>query len=315
MRNRITVITGQTATGKTQAAVKLAQNTNGALINFDARQIYQRQDIVPGKDVFNGSNYKLVRTKQGYQIGYYLIDNIPVWLYDIISTDISFSAFTYAELSLEIIKELLDSRHHVIIVGGTYYYLYHLLYQLPQHPAPDISLRNHLQKKTIQELQQMVHHLDPELYHSLNQSERHNPQRLMRKIEILKHAGSEVKLSQQHKYDTNLSYKINKDIELEIQGYLYEDKELLREAITKRVVQRLSAGAIEETQNLMKLGFTLDDPGMQAIGYKQITSYLNNTMTYEDMKDEWITKEVQYGKRQLTFMKKDPNITWRPVDR
>lgn len=83
--------------------------------------------------------------------------------------------------------------------------------------------------------------------------------------------------------------------------------------IEKRVEERLKKGAIEEVKKLLKMGYTENDPGLKTIGYQQIIRYLNKELTKEKAIDDWINKEVQYAKRQLTFMKKDKNISWREI--
>ncbi|EKE14806.1 MAG: tRNA delta(2)-isopentenylpyrophosphate transferase [uncultured bacterium] len=72
-------------------------------------------------------------------------------------------------------------------------------------------------------------------------------------------------------------------------------------------------GAIEEVKKLLKMGYKETDPGLKTIGYQQIIKYLNNTFTKEKAIEDWINKEAQYAKRQLTFMKTDKNIKWKEI--
>jgi len=96
-------------------------------------------------------------------------------------------------------------------------------------------------------------------------------------------------------------------------GLKYQDKSKLRQVIEKRVGERLENGAIDEVKSILKMGYKSSDPGLKTIGYQQIIKYLNNELTKEKAIEDWINKEVQYAKRQLTFMKKDPNIQWREI--
>ena len=84
-------------------------------------------------------------------------------------------------------------------------------------------------------------------------------------------------------------------------------------AIKKRVKERLRQGAIDEVKNLLKKGYSEDDPGLKTIGYQQIIKYLNNQLSKEQAIRDWVNKEVQYAKRQYTFMKKDKNIRWQEL--
>ena len=88
-------------------------------------------------------------------------------------------------------------------------------------------------------------------------------------------------------------------------GLKYKDKNKLRQAIKTRVEKRLKQGAIEEIKSLLKKGYKKTDPGLKTIGYQQIISYLEGKVNKEEAIKQWITAEVQYAKRQLTFMKKD----------
>ena len=96
-------------------------------------------------------------------------------------------------------------------------------------------------------------------------------------------------------------------------GLKYKNKDKLREAIIKRVEERLKNGAIGEVKNILKMGYKETDPGMKTIGYQQIIKYLNKELTKGKAIDNWVNKEVKYAKRQLTFMKKDKNISWREI--
>lgn len=95
-------------------------------------------------------------------------------------------------------------------------------------------------------------------------------------------------------------------------GLQHPNRESLVKAITTRVDARIEQGAIEETKQLLTK-YKKTDPGLQTIGYHQLIAYLEGTLSLKDARMEWITKEVQYAKRQLTFMKRDENIHWRTI--
>lgn len=83
--------------------------------------------------------------------------------------------------------------------------------------------------------------------------------------------------------------------------------------MTERVEKRLKQGAVEEVQKLLKKGYKKTDHGLQTIGYRQLIEHLEGRITLEDAKTEWINKEVQYAKRQYTFMKTNADINWETV--
>lgn len=308
----IYVITGQTATGKTNRALELATQKNGEIINFDSRQIYKKLDIITGKDLYlTDRRYMLVKKVGPYDIGYYSISgDSRLWLYDIVDPRSPFSAFDYRLLALEVIKDIQLREKTPIIVGGTYFYLQHLLYDILDTPIPpNPELRAVLEKESTQTLKDILFTENFKVFKELNNSERHNRQRLIRKIEITR-AGQEVATNTKENYDYVLPFS-EKDTSIE--GFYMPDRENHRKRIQARIEERLKTGAIEEVESLLQKGYTADNPGLQTIGYKQILQFINNDITWEEMKKEWLHKEIQYAKRQYTFAKRDPHITWIEV--
>jgi len=282
------IITGQTATGKTKLALELAIKHNGELINFDSRQIYKYLDIITGKD-------SSIIYDQGSKI----------WLYDVVNPNQYFSSFDFVMKITSVIEDIKKRGKIPILVGGTYLYLKNFLYGIGDNGSPpNFKLREKLNNKSVVKLQKKLISLNRQVFENLNHSDQLNPRRLIRKIEIetgIKTLGPTAK-------------KITKiPLKFKIIGLKYKDKSKLREAITKRVEDRLKNGAIEEVKKLLKMGYKENDPGLKTIGYQQIIKYLSKEFTKEKAVEDWINKEVQYAKRQLTFMKKDKNIEWREV--
>ncbi len=327
----IHVITGQTATGKTNRAIELASELNGEIINADARQIYKKLDIITGKDLdLTTGVFHLWKKHTHLDIGYYelkqntniqlptsnlQLPNINLqlptsndhrlnrlWLYDLVDPRDSFSAYEFADNARMVIDDIVSRGKTPIIVGGTYFYLKQLLYGTSTNGVPpNQSLRDKLSSKSIVELQQMLSDKNLILFRSLNNSERHNPQRLIRRIEIETNEGH-VNAKQS---------PLSTDFEME--GYCFESKALLHDRIANRVEDRLERGAVHEVEQLVKEGYTFDSPGLRTIGYHQIGQFLKGFIDSAQMKQEWISKEVQYAKRQLTFMKRDEHIHWHFV--
>lgn len=290
---KIIIITGQTATGKTKFALELAEKYNGELINCDSRQIYKRLDIIAGKE-FGSSK---------------------IWLYDIVDPKQYFSSYDYTQYALGVIKDILNRGKTPIVVGGTYLYLYHLLYSIEtENIPPDWELRKQMESKTVKELQKMLSEINVQVFNRLNISDRNNPQRLIRKIEIATYLRGSTNLAEGRLNEISLKEKIGiKNLIIKLIGLRFEDKNKLQQAVQKRVKERLKNGAIDEVKKLLHDGYTETDPGLKTIGYKQLIDYLRGRLTKEDAIQQWITKELQYAKRQYTFMKKDPHIKWRIV--
>lgn len=305
----IYIITGQTATGKTKYAIDLASKENGELINCDSRQIYKQLDIITGKDLnLTDKTFHLQKKLDKFDIGYYqtLQNPTKIWLYDVVDPKLPFSTFEYIHCATESIKHILSENKTPIIVGGTYFYLKQLIHGGINHAVdPNWNLRKALEYKSVKELQQLLKKENEKLFESMNNSERHNPQRLIRWIEITPSAGND--LNQSHK---NTLIDVFPDLKIKMVAVTPPPKEILKKRIEKRVEERLQNGAIEEVKKLLTNGYTSADPGLKTIGYAQIIKYLDMTISNVEMINEWITKELQYAKRQYTFMKKDPHIEW-----
>jgi tRNA isopentenyltransferase (miaA) len=300
------IITGQTATGKTDLAFQYAKKYNGEIINFDSRQIYKYLDIITGKDIPKNSKFKIKNSKLTY---YLITSNQPqstkLWLYDIITPDQYFSSFEYVKLAQKVIKDIKNRGKIPILVGGSYFYLKHLLYGFDYKVPPNFKLREELNKKSVNELQDILKGLSSEkTLPKMNQSDWHNPRRLIRRIEILQ--GQSFSRTVLKKESQKLLEKNSLFI-----GLRYQNKDKLRQAIIKRVEKRLAQGAIDEVKRILKMGYKKTDPGLKTIGYKQLIEYLEGKVSKEKAIENWITAEIQYAKRQYTFMKKDKNINWK----
>ncbi len=308
----IYVITGQTATGKTKRALQLAKDHHGELINCDSRQMYKGLDVITGKDLsLTDGKFQKVTNLNTFDIGYYGIGvSSRLWLYDIVTPEQPFSAFEYRLLVLEVLKDIESRGKTAIIIGGTYFYLQHLLYNILDTPVPpNPQLRESLGKESTSQLQHMLFTKSPQTYKVLNNSEQHNRQRLIRKIEVLE-AGNTVATPQDEEYEYAPPFSEENTV---IEGYHFEDRNKQHQIIKQRIETRLTEGAIEEVKQLLAAGYTGTEPGLQSLGYKEIIAYINNTLSFDEMKKEWLTREMQYAKRQYTFTKRDPHISWIEV--
>lgn len=281
------VITGQTATGKTSLAVELAKKYDGELVNFDSRQIYKYLDIITGKD----------------------LPASEIHLYDVITPDKYFSSFDYVEKARPLIEDIRKRGKTPILVGGTYLYLKHLLYDFDVKTPPDFALRDVLNVKTVPELQAQLLKLSAADLEDMNNSDRHNPRRLIRRIEIL----SQSKKEDKPKSSANNEGHLNKLGVTSFIGIHYANRDDLVEAIKARVKKRIEQGAVDEVKRLLERGYKASDPGMKTIGYQELIKYIKGDINYDQAIEEWTNHEIQYAKRQYTFMKKDNNISWRKI--
>lgn len=306
MKKPLYLITGVTATGKTRLALNLARAVGGELVSVDARQIYKHLDIVTGKDKGNAAFHTVEETPNKHAVGFYEIEKVPVWLYDIITPENYFSAFDYACCAQLALSKIVKNNHVPLIVGGTYFYIKSLLEPFLPGESPDWKRRVVYEQMAISELQKKLISLNIAVFEKLNKSDKKNKRRLIRWIEKSERKENSTPLA---------GASLLNDYDITTIGLCFSEKEQLSNALTKRVYERIKQGAIDEAQLLMRMGYTTNDPGLNSIGYKQIFAYLAGEKTHAEMIEEWITKERQYAKRQYTFMKKDPQIKWFYVDK
>lgn len=310
---KVIVITGQTATGKTAHALELAKKYDGELINVDSRQIYKYLDIITGKDILPNSHFEErsnEKSLKDYSIGYCLLENTKLWLYDIVDPKQPFSSYEYVLCARNVIDDIIQRGKIPIIIGGTYLYMKHLLYGIAtENIPPDWDLRKELEHKSVEELSDILRSINMQLFEQLNESDSKNPRRLMRKIEIAHNIKSHSELvSESNKMPKLVRHDI---IAQEFIGFRFKTTDDLSKIVKIRVEKRLAQGAVEEVENLLKRGYSAKDPGLQTIGYQEIIRFMNGQVDKETAIEQWIISELQYAKRQLTFMKKDGAIKWR----
>ncbi|RMD65757.1 tRNA (adenosine(37)-N6)-dimethylallyltransferase MiaA, partial [Candidatus Pacearchaeota archaeon] len=161
---KIVLISGPTATGKTKLAVKLTKIFPALLISADSRQVYQGMDIVTGKD--HPPQIKLA-------------------CLDILKPDEKISVALWRQCALKAIASAYSQNQLPIIVGGTNFYLKSLTSNIETITIPpNLSLRRILSAKTAVELQAILNKLNPTKLKRMNNSDRHNPRRLIRAIEV-----------------------------------------------------------------------------------------------------------------------------------
>lgn len=305
-KKKIVVITGQTATGKTAFAQQYAEEHNGELINCDSRQVYKYLSVVTGKDIGAGT-FTRVTKKYSFDIGYYTGTHRKhphgkTWLYDIVNPQTTFSAYDYATCASFVLQDIQKREKTSVFVGGTYHYIDYMLYQQNRiRVPPNIPLREKLSTLPVHDLQQELIQRDPDLFQSLNMSDQNNPHRLIRKIEISSaRAGTS---------DSPPSKQPLSDIyDIEIHGFIHTSRERAAEKIEKRVRDRIKEGALEETKDVLRNKYTQSCPGLQALGYKEVLQYLEGEISYDHLVALWTRRELQYAKRQETFMKKNLDL-------
>ncbi|MEK7163913.1 MAG: isopentenyl transferase family protein [Patescibacteria group bacterium] len=215
---KVLIICGPTATGKTKMALALAEEFNGELISADSRQVYIGNDLETGKDKD-------------------IIGNIKIWLLDVVKADEDFSVSQWRKLAHEAIKDILSRDKLPIVVGGSGLYIKALVQNLPDVDIPqDEKLRN--SNKSVSELFDYLKSIDLAKAESLNNSDRNNPRRLVRAIEIAQCPSPKLGEGLRVRY---------------LQIGLTAPKQYLEEKIRKRVIKRgLDPSFVQKEINIMK---------------------------------------------------------------
>jgi len=300
---KLLVICGQTATGKTSFAIDLAKKLNGEIVSADSRQVYAGLDIGTGKDLPANANFVLESLQLG---GYYTVDGVKIWGYDLAEPEEEFSVYHYFKFADKIIKDIISRNKVPILVGGTGLYIKAVVdgihtMSIPRNP----QLRKMLGENSRVELFEKLAEMDALKAASMNASDKKNPRRLIRAIEVaesLARAGTIRVPKDKKKYDTLL-----------LCFYAGENK--LKEKINKRVDSRLSCGIEEEVKGLIKRGVAWDDQSMTSTGYKEWREYFDKKINKEDVVKEWKKNELKYAKRQKMWFKKDKRLNWVDVSK
>ncbi|MFA6404531.1 MAG: tRNA (adenosine(37)-N6)-dimethylallyltransferase MiaA [Candidatus Paceibacterota bacterium] len=305
MKFKILIILGPTASGKSDLAVKLAQQWNGEVISADSRQVYKGLDIGTGKI-----------TKEEMQ-------GIPHYCLDIADPRDRFTVVDWKEKARQAILDIHNRGKLPIICGGTGFYISALVDNLE---IPDVSpnedLRRELGEKSVEELFDILKRLDPVYAKKMISGSRNgddkNKRRLIRAIEIAtsvqeKMEGQRVCASQP--VDESTSRMLPHEPSLHdhydpIFIGVNISSEELRKRIHKRLVDRIDIGMIDEAKNLHKNGLSYERMNELGLEYRYLAEFLQGKIDKDQLIEILSTKIWQYARRQKTWWRKDERIKW-----
>lgn len=283
MTNKLLVICGQTGTGKTSLAIYLAKKFNGELISADSRQVYKGLNIGTGKDL-----KEIAKSK------------IKIWGYDLIDPKKNFSVGNYIRFAQKAIGDIRKRGKLPILVGGTGLFIKGVIDGIPTAFVPrNLKLRKNLEEKNTDELFEILAQLDPIKAGSMNRSDKLNPRRLIRGIEVATWSLER----KTHRLFKKPKYEL---LEIGLQASL----DNLSKKIEKRVDKRINDGVEREIKKLMSSGISWNSQSMTSLGYRQWRDYFEGVVTRDGVIGNWKREELRYAKRQLTWFKKDARITW-----
>ena len=264
------VIVGQTAAGKSDLAIQIAEKYAGEIICADSRTIYKGMDVGTAKPDVN--DLKAVKHH----------------LLDIIEPDTAYSAGDFKKDAERALNKICSAGKLPIIVGGTGLYINSLVYDFDFGRMPDQEYRTKLENLGMDELQKKV----KDLGLSEHQINFKNKRHMIRAIEN----GGLVRTKKALRKDTL------------IVG-IKTDKQALQRRIRNRIDNMLAAGLEDEVRSLAdKYGWSA--PGLNAIAYKEWENFFSGRCNLDQVKENMFKNNWQYARRQKIWFKKDPNIKW-----
>ena len=285
-KEKVIVICGPTASGKTALSIELAKKINGEIISCDSMQIYKDMNIGTAKP-----------TKEEMQ-------GIKHYLIDCISPNERYSVADYKKEAKKYIKEIIQKGKTPIIVGGTGLYLDSLIYEI-EYPEIEFDkkyrkmLEERVKKEGLETLYAEAKKIDPRAIEKISPNDE---KRILRILEIYKATGKS-KTEQEEE-------SRKKEVEYDYKVYaLNWDRGILYERINKRVDIMIEQGLIEEVKNILKK-YKEFPTAMQGLGYKEVVEYLQNKITKDEMIEKIKTETRRYAKRQLTWFRKNKQTIW-----
>lgn len=296
MKEKLLVILGPTATGKTDLGLYLAKKFNGEVIAADSRQVYKGLDIGTGK--LPSKNLELKKEE-----GLWEIDGVKVWMYDVVSTSVQYTVADYVKDAGRVIREIEKEDKLPITVGGTGFYIKALLEGLPNLVVPiDHKLRQDLKKLSLEELQSKLAGLSSTRWNSLNQSDSQNKRRLLRAIELI--------VMNPHQDTQKATGGLKDQFDIFKIG-LTAPRPVLYEKIDRRVLSWIDQGIIEEATRLHGGGLSLERMKSLGLEYGVLADYLEGKIQTEDTLIKVMQGKIHgYLRRQLTWFKKEKGISW-----
>lgn len=277
-KQKLIVILGPTAAGKSTLAIRLAGVLGGEIISADSRQVYKGLNLGTGK----------VTKKE--------MKGVPHHLLDVTLPKRRFTVTQYKSLAIKAINKIYRKNKIPFLVGGTGFYIQAVIDDLIfPSVKPDWNLRKKLAKKSTKKLYQILKKLDSQRAKTIDKN---NPRRLIRAIEIVKKSKRPVPLLQK-----------KSPFDVLIIGLKKSPTEL-KKLIKKRLLKRLKQGMVAEVKKLKKSGLSwqhLDDLGLE---YRYIARYLQKKISYQEMINLLEQKIKKFSRCQMTWFKRDKRIKW-----
>jgi tRNA dimethylallyltransferase len=275
-------IAGPTACGKSEIALRLAEQYGGEIISTDSMQVYR------GLDIGNAKPSPAERAR------------VPHHLLDICALDEAFDAARFIRLAQIAVTEIQARSRIPIFCGGTGLYFKAFLSGLGEAPATDANLRAELEAAPFEALLQELRERDPVAYEKIDKQ---NPRRVVRAVEVIRLTGKPFS-AQRAEWKTTTAEPPRNFF------CLSRQTADLHARINARVDAMFERGLVTETQDLLQHGLTGNKTAMQAIGYRQVVEHLNGERSLAETIELVKIRTRQFAKRQLTWFRRHADARW-----
>ncbi len=272
----LVTVLGHTAGGKTAFAARLADRIGGEIISADSRQVYRGMDIGTGKDYDD-----------------YLVDgrSVPVHLIDHIEAGREYNVYLFKQDFFRVYNDLAHRAVTPVLCGGTGLYIESVLrnYRMLHVPVNN-QLREDLESRSFGELEGML-----KLYGSLhNVTDTVNRKRLVRAIEIA--------MYQSAHQDRTVGGEQEQSLRSKVLGISFQ-RTVRRQRITRRLMERLDNGMVEEVERLLESGIPSRKMDYYGLEYRYVNQYIQKEITYDEMVERLNIAIHQFAKRQMTYFR------------
>jgi tRNA dimethylallyltransferase len=288
------LIAGPTAVGKSEIALRLAEQLGGEIVSADSMQVYRGLDLGTAKP----SPADRVR--------------VPHHLIDICDLTGSFDAAQFARLAHCAVAEIQSRGHVPVLCGGTGLYFKAFLEGLGETPSADPRLRAELEAVPLKKLLDELRERDPVTFEKIDKK---NPRRVIRAVEVIRLTGQPF--SKQRAEWNVLPASSPEDLKSEIPARcrnhvfcLIRQPADLHARINARVDAMFKRGLVDETHELLKRGLAENKTAMQAIGYRQVVEHLRGERSLAETIELVKIRTRQFAKRQLTWFRAQKNLEW-----
>ncbi|MCR4778342.1 MAG: tRNA (adenosine(37)-N6)-dimethylallyltransferase MiaA [Lachnospiraceae bacterium] len=285
--NKLIVLTGPTAVGKTGLSIGLAKKIGGEIISADSMQVYKGMDIGTAK----------IKEEEMQGVKHYLID--------VLDPKDDFNVYTFQKMAKKALTDIYAKGKVPIIVGGTGFYIQALLYDIDFTAEGDdeeirAELTRFLEKNGVDELYKLLYDIDPE---SCKVIHKNNTKKVIRAIAFYRSTGTKISEHNEVQKVKESPYDFRYFV-------LNDDRDKLYNRINERIDEMIDEGLVKEVEGLLKNGLNETNISMQGLGYKEIVRYLKGECSLEEAIYELKLNTRHFAKRQLTWFKREKDVIW-----